>query len=111
MSVGNQISVGKEKVSRQRFASGVELLVGKYMSVGKVFVDRTYTDRLGWSAILIPDQLSVDESGISDQLVCWQSKRIYGAPTTRLQVNQNLSAIGSGFTTNPGRSFYSPLWV
>jgi hypothetical protein len=35
MSVGKEISVGKENVGRERFTCGVELLVGKYMSVGK----------------------------------------------------------------------------
>jgi hypothetical protein len=34
-SLGKEISVGKEKVGRQRSASGVKLSVGKYMSVGK----------------------------------------------------------------------------
>jgi hypothetical protein len=37
MSVGKEISVGKENVGRERFTSGVGLLVGKYMSVGKDF--------------------------------------------------------------------------
>jgi hypothetical protein len=37
---------------------------------GKTFADRTYSDRHGWSAILIPDRLSVGESGFPDQLVC-----------------------------------------
>jgi hypothetical protein len=35
MSVGKKIFVDKENVGRERFASGVKLLVGKYMSVGK----------------------------------------------------------------------------
>jgi hypothetical protein len=35
MSVGKEISIGKENIGRERFSSGVELLVGKYMSVGK----------------------------------------------------------------------------
>jgi hypothetical protein len=35
MSVGKEISVGKEKVGQQRCASGVKLSVGKYISVGK----------------------------------------------------------------------------
>jgi hypothetical protein len=36
-----------------------------------VFADRTYGDRHGWSAKLIPDQLSVDESGFPNQFICW----------------------------------------
>jgi hypothetical protein len=35
MLVGKKIFVDKENVGRERFASGVKLLVGKYMSVGK----------------------------------------------------------------------------
>jgi hypothetical protein len=34
-SVGKEISVSKENVGRERFTCGVELLVGKYMSVEK----------------------------------------------------------------------------
>jgi hypothetical protein len=40
--------------------------------LGKAFADRTYGDWLGWSAIHIPNRLSVNESGISNQLVCCQ---------------------------------------
>jgi hypothetical protein len=39
---------------------------------GNTFADWTYGDKQGWSTILIPDLLSNDESGIPDQLVCWQ---------------------------------------
>jgi hypothetical protein len=35
MSVGKEISVGKENVGRERFTCGVGLLVGKYMLAGK----------------------------------------------------------------------------
>jgi hypothetical protein len=37
---------------------------------GKTIADWTYGVQQGWSAKLIPDQLSVGESGFSDQLVC-----------------------------------------
>jgi hypothetical protein len=77
-----KMSVGKKYLSVKKTSVGKDLpVVSNCWSVnicqsGKAFADRTYGDRLGWSAILIPDRLSVDESGISDQLVCWQCNAV-----------------------------------
>jgi hypothetical protein len=76
--------VGKKRRSVKKYQSVKKKSVGKDLLVvsnyrsanicrsGKAFADRTYGDRLGWSAIHIPNRLSVNESGISNQLVCWQ---------------------------------------
>jgi hypothetical protein len=52
---------------------------------------------------------SATRSSVCRSCVRKHRKRIYGASTAGLLINPKLPAIGSCFTTNLGRSFFSSL--